>query len=204
MKPDVFLSGFFGALLGAASLVIVTIYEANQRIELERRQFESQLILNSIVSNSTDETKQNIRFLLETGFISKKNEKILALLDDTTFIYSLPKFDTVTIRPQSNIVLNQDGIVMGLQIFSSRVLDKNGNPIKGAVVYTNPVVQNNFQNIQSYFSSDTTDEHGIFSVALPFGKHFTFLLLFNGKRIDFVRYPLGKRIRYPEKFIIND
>lgn len=203
MKSEVFLSGFAGAVIGAASLVIVTLYQVNQQAKLEKKQFESELILESIVKNSPDETRRNIRFLLESGFVSEENEKILPLLDDTTFVYNLPKSETVAIHHQSGNSLNKEAIFINLKLFSSRVLDEDGNPIKGAIVYTNPLVQKSFENIDSYFSSDTTDSQGIFSVALPFEDDFTFLLMNNGSKIIHRIYPNSEWIKYPEEFIID-
>ncbi len=68
----------------------------------ERLKFESNLILKAIETGNREESKNNLLFLIETGFIEDKNGKIAASATDPETVpvlpASSPKIDVETMK----------------------------------------------------------------------------------------------------------
>jgi hypothetical protein len=202
---DSLLSGLLGAIVGGGVLFGVTVYQENKKLEFEKLQFESQLILNSIEKSDIEASKKNIKFLIESGFISPKNEKVIGILTDTTFAIQLPKKDTVLITPKNGTVLGP--INMLARCWSGKIINSKEKKIEDVNIYINPEIENSPTGVRSYQYSTKTDSNGLFKIILPSeGKNFRILFSKEGFRSQHIIYSNSKYLSYPEKItlIAND
>ncbi len=72
------------AIVATASAVVVALYNAKEQRELEREQFQSSLIKESIDFKDYKQSRENLKFLIDVGLISEGNLKINAFIKDTS------------------------------------------------------------------------------------------------------------------------
>jgi len=159
MKDFKLLPLWVGIIAGCVAL-FGNYFNSRQMLKLEKKQFESNLILKSLVPNDSAQSIKNIRFLIKAGFISPDNDKLISLIKDTVYHIEFPKADTVNISPQSTVYLGEQNL------FSAQIVDQNNTGIKGVKVN----VFDNYPFISpngKAFSSAESDENGLFKVAIP-------------------------------------
>lgn len=163
-----------GSLLSGTIGFIVTFYQENKKIELERKQFESTLILGAIEKNNPEQSKKNIKFLIESKLISPKNEKIISLLTDSVYEIVLPKIDTIELKPQNPKILNFSKLVTELR--AAQLVDENELPVVNAEVFVNPCYDKNLKKFRNCFSYTLTDSNGLFEITLPIEERYHFVI----------------------------
>lgn len=154
---------------------LISYYQEHKKIKLERIQFESTLIINAIDKSDIESSKKNIKFLIESGLISSKNEKILLILTDTTFLIKLPTTDTITIEPTIPIFMGSSNLK---SIYSGQVVDRQGNPLEGVEIISNTIPGCE----DSFFSKTISDKNGLFKVIIPVNNPYTILIRKEGYR----------------------
>jgi len=150
----------YAALLAGCVALFVNNQTNKNSLELEKRQFESNLILKALVPNDTAQSVRNIKFLIEAGFIDKSNTKLYNIIRDTHLQVKLPKHDTVEITPANGYAMKLDDV----DLFSAQLVDNNKKPIEGAQI----TIYKNSRSRQVY-ASTRSDIHGLFKIALPDG-----------------------------------
>lgn len=61
------------AILTGAIAIWNSNYNSRKALELEKNQFESNLVLKLITPDDTTQSIRNIKFFIEAGFLSKDN-----------------------------------------------------------------------------------------------------------------------------------
>lgn len=156
-----------GALLALAGNIINSCYQGYQNRRLEKIQFESTLILNSIDKNDIESSKKNIKFLLESKLISLKNEKILSMLTDSTFVIKLPEIDTITLKPLNKFKVGSTFIK---SVYSGQVLDRSDKPIENVEITTKRYPPYKFQ--KEFYAKTYSDKNGLFEIPIPDGMRY--------------------------------
>jgi hypothetical protein len=146
------------AIIAGFFTVINNIYSSFKTLELERKQYESNLILKLIVPNDTVQSINNIKFFVESGFLSDKNEKIYSLFSKYK-IDLTSNFNNSTIEPNNPPFVNENEIYLG------QVLDFKDSPIENVNVkiFKNRKIKNDTTS----FSNTKTDKNGLFKLYLP-------------------------------------
>jgi hypothetical protein len=151
------------ALFAGCIALFGNFYNGRQMLKLERKQFESNLILKSLVPDDSAQSIKNVRFLIKAGFISADNDKLISLIRDTVYHIAFPKADTISISPLSKAFLGDQ------ELFSARIVDQNKRGIQGVKIhvfktsaYTRPE--------EKPYATTGTDANGLFKVAVPDGK----------------------------------
>lgn len=188
-----FLSGIVGAFIAALALILVTYIQNNKELKLERNQFESKLILESIVSNDANLSKENIRFLIESGLISHENEKVIGMLNDTTFKYEIPEKAIVTIEPSNSVELNSKQV----KHWSGMILADENGPIESVELVINPEFQSD--TLYSFYSRTKTDENGLFNLTLPEDRMIKVMITKDGYESIRKVYLLSRYVNLPEQ-----
>jgi hypothetical protein len=166
---------------------------------MERVQFESSLILNSIDKSDIEASKQNIKFLIESGLISSKNEKIINLLTDTTFSIKLPPVDTVTIEPMNSYEVEEGFLIKKiLKLRTGQIIDKEGKPIQDVEIFVNPCYNEQAEKFFNCYAKTLTDKNGLFKIPLPDDKEYTFLIQKEGYKRLYSRYLNNKYIKFAQ------
>lgn len=136
-------------------------WKANEnRIKLEKEQFESTLITNSIDYRNLTSSRENVKFLIESELISRENEKLLSFFTDTTFLYSLELKDTIIYYPKHGFELGQQFLDW---MCSGRIVDENGNSIQNVTIEIAIEPRRN-----EVYSRAFSDKNGMFSLPVPF------------------------------------
>ena len=154
----------WGGLITLIVNLVVSYFQDQKKIEMERIQFESTLIINAIDKGNIESSKKNIKFLIESGLISNKNQKILSLLTDSTFLVKLPQKDTIFIEPQNSAELGSSFLK---SIYSAQLLDENDKPICGAEIITKAIRPDNKVERGRYFAKTISDKYGLFKIPIP-------------------------------------
>jgi hypothetical protein len=122
------------ALISVSGVIFNSCYNARAQRELEREQFESNLILKAIGSGDKKLSYDNLRFLVEGGLIRGESDKVSRLLQDTTFHFHLPSDKPVakSSEPSSSLFSHP----YPTPAFSGIVLDEaTAQPLKDAIVF---------------------------------------------------------------------
>lgn len=160
----------WGGIITLVINLFVSFYQDYKKVEMEEIQFESSLIINAIDKTNIELSKKNIKFLIESGLISKKNTKILPLLTDSTFSIKLPEKDTIFIKPQNS---SEIGSSFLKSIYSAQILDENDNPLEKVEVITNKYTQDNKRIKESYYAKTISDKNGLFKIPIPEGGRYS-------------------------------
>jgi len=157
-------------LWGGIITLIINLFlsycQDKNKIEMEKIQFESTLIINAIDKGDIESSKKNIKFLIESGLISKTNQKIIPLLTDSTFSIVFPVKDTIKLEPQNKFEI---GNTFLKSIYSAQVVDENNNPLKDV-----EIISNTYPNVKgSYYAKTLTDANGLFKIPLPESEKYT-------------------------------
>lgn len=152
-------TGIIAAIIAGTIAISNTVYTSRKTLELEKRQFESNLVLKLIVPNDTTQSIKNIKFFIEAGFLSKENEKLFYLFPK--YDIKFPTSDTIKISPQNGYSLQVS------DLFSAQITNDKGDGIKNARI---KVFKNNLLKDTTCFSTTQTDENGLFKLALPKGE----------------------------------
>ncbi|MCZ2247169.1 MAG: carboxypeptidase-like regulatory domain-containing protein [Bacteroidia bacterium] len=195
------LGAFIGAFITGSISFIVTFYQENSKIELERKQYESTLIIEAIVKNNPVQSRKNIQFLIESRLISPDNEKIISLLTDTAFKIILVPIDTIEIKPHNPQVLNFSTLIADLR--SAQIVDENDKPIKNAEVLVNPCYNEFRKEFTNCFSSTFTDSNGLFEIILPNKNEYRFVIQKKGFEMINMTCIKNKRWHYQNKIKIK-
>lgn len=78
------------AVIGVAGTYIGTLVEGYNTENIERLKFESDIILKVISEDDVAQSKENLKFLLDAGFIKSHEEELRKILKDTTFNVRIP------------------------------------------------------------------------------------------------------------------
>lgn len=188
-----------GLLIGGLFTLGVAVYQEYRKTEMERVQFESSLILNSIDKGDIEASKRNIKFLIESGLISNKNEKIIPLLTDTTFSIKLPQVDTVTIEPLNSYETGESYLLeKTVNLRTGQVLDKEGKPVQGVKIFIDPCYDNKSDKFLNCNAMTLTDKNGLFKVPLPDDKQYTLLIQKEGFKEILSKHLNSKHIKYAQ------
>ncbi len=202
-----FRDGFYGAIVGSILTglftLLITIYQENKKLEFERVQYESSLILTSIDKEDIEKSKKNIRFLIESKLISAKNEKIIQLLNDTTFIINLPKQDTITISPNNNYKLLQQNITLSKKVRSGQIVDEYNTPISNVVIMINPCYDSKNKKFYNCYSETTSDKNGLFKIPIPEEKTYRILITKDKYKDIYIYQRNSKHYIYQRKIILK-
>lgn len=79
MNKSVFIpliSAIIGGVITASANIYINFRQEDQKITLQKQQFESELILRAIIPDNIEQSKKNIDLLVKASFISKENEVI--------------------------------------------------------------------------------------------------------------------------------
>ena len=77
-------------------------------IKLEKEQFESNLIVKAVENDDIEVSKRNLRFLIESGIVSRENKKIKKLLsNDTILEIVLPNTVKIKSGPLNDFSINE-------------------------------------------------------------------------------------------------
>lgn len=132
ITPAIWVS-IFAAILSVIGVLRVASTNATAQRELEREQFESNLILKAISTGDKKQSYENIRFLVEAHLIRRESDKVSQLLQDTSFHFHLSVERPVSApAPTPQILsLREDSALA----FSGVVVDEDtGRPLKGVTV----------------------------------------------------------------------
>jgi hypothetical protein len=128
-------------------------------IKLEKEQFESNLIVKAVENDDIEVSKRNLRFLIESGIVSRENKKIKKLLsNDTILEIVLPNTVKIKSGPLNDFSINE------YALFSSRIIDNKNNSLKDVEVV---VYKKNSNSDTTLFSSTLSDSNGLFSLPVP-------------------------------------
>ena len=165
----------------------------------DTKQFDSNLILQSIDRNDIESSRKNILFLIESGLISKENERIIGILSDTTFVLQPRKLDTVYSTPKNKYQLGEKAYI----IRSQQVVDQFGIPVSGAEIYVDARFDESLQQWTNWFSKAITDDHGFYEIALPESSPYKFLITKQGYEIYHVITPNMRSLIFPKTLKLN-
>ncbi len=150
-------TAIIAAIIAGVFAIGNNVYTSAKNFDLEKQQFESNLVLKLIVPEDTVQTIQNIKFFIDAGFLSKDNEKLFSLIKK--YNIKLPKKEAVQISP-----INRYETQL-FNLFSAQITDEKGNPLEN--VYIKVFKNRKFQNDTTAFSYTTTDKNGLFKISLP-------------------------------------
>ena len=149
-KDNILRVGIITAIVTGILALINSAYISHKSLELEKKQFESNLVLKLIEPNDTAKSVKNIKFFIEAGFLSKDNEKLIFLIPK--YIIKTPKNDTISITPKNNIIIKNGIYYLG------RVIDEHRQPMENVKIQIIGS-SNNYETI--------TDNNGSFKILLP-------------------------------------
>jgi hypothetical protein len=101
---------------------------SNQK--LERLKFESEIILKVVTSDSIEQNKRNLKFLLDAGFIKDEQGKIDRLVNDSSFDFRIESLNVGRLE-FSNVPLSQ-------------ILDEIGSRYGKNIVYNDNIPSYHF------------------------------------------------------------
>ncbi len=162
MKDIKLLPLWVGLIAGCIAL-FGNYYNGRQILKLERKQFESNLILKSLVPNDSAQSIKNVRFLIKAGFISPDNDKLISLIQDTIYHIEFPKADTISISPQNTVYLGEQNL------FSARIVDQDNKAIEGVSISVSKGSSITKPGANPYAVAES-DANGLFKIAIPDGK----------------------------------
>lgn len=99
------------AVIGIVGTLVGYLIQGTSDQRLEKLKFESDLIAKVVSSNDLAQNKKNLKFLLDAGFITDKENKIKLLVDDTSFDLKIQQNNSPS-QPYSfvsGIVQTEDG-----------------------------------------------------------------------------------------------
>lgn len=171
-------------IIGAAISIGVQYYNGVQNRELERTQFESTLIINAIEKDDLNSTKENLIFLLESGIVSKENEKIQKILNDTILQIVFPTQPIKIIQPSNNSILHSSE-----DLFNGLIQDRKGNPVDSVLIET--YYSSGMKRTKPY-AHTYSDKNGLFSLPFPKdSKSITYYVKKDGYQSQKKIIPLG-------------
>lgn len=129
------LATLFAALLSVGGTLVVASRNATAQRDLEREQFESNLILKAISTGDKKQSFENIRFLVEAHLIRKESDKVSPLLQDTSFHFHLAEDKPVV----QSVAPTQSAFTAPIAnyepAFSGIIVDEaTGKPLKGVTI----------------------------------------------------------------------
>lgn len=153
---DIKLLPLWVCIIAGCIALFGNFYNGNQSLKIEKKQFESNLILKSMVPGDSAQSIKNIRFLIKAGFISADNDKIIKLIKDTVYHIEFPKSDTLTIRPENGYQVNSGAL------FSAQVVDDGNKPLKDALISIFK-----YKTAGKAYAITKSDANGLFKVPYP-------------------------------------
>ena len=187
----------WGGIITLLINLLVSYFQDQKKVEMEKIQFESTLIINAIDKGDIESSKKNIKFLIESGLISKTNQKILPLLTDSTFSIVFPKIDTVKIEPLNEFEI---GNAFLKSIYSAQIVDENDNPLEGVEIISKAYPKS---TKGSFYAKTMSDKNGLFKIPIPESEQYTLSVQKEGYRgsntIHDGRKVLGKKIKMKTK-----
>lgn len=184
----------WGGLITLIINLFVSYYQNIQKIKMEQNQFESTLIINAIDKWDIESSKKNIEFLINSGLISKNNQKIIPLLTDTTFRIVFPKIDTIAIEPTNNFELSNSILN---SICSSQIVDEEKKPLKDVEI----IIKKYPRDKSDYYAKTLTDINGLFKIPLPDSKKYIMSIQKEG--YIGIQKILYKRMNPPKEIILK-
>ncbi|HEY4149974.1 MAG TPA: hypothetical protein VGM41_13640 [Chitinophagaceae bacterium] len=94
----------FTAIIGIIGTLIVAMIQGNSNQKLEKLKFESELILKAATSDSIEQNKKNLKFLLSAGFLTDEQGKIKKLVEDSGFNLKIDNPNVASIMPEQQSV----------------------------------------------------------------------------------------------------
>ena len=108
-------------------------YNAMEQRELEREQFQSNLIQQSIDFKDYEQSRANLKFLVSVGLISERNEKINSFIRDTSVHLQRP-IDRLPIEAPSPSKKYKVGLFSEEYLTGTVVDEATKRPLIGASV----------------------------------------------------------------------
>ncbi|OUJ68980.1 carboxypeptidase-like regulatory domain-containing protein [Hymenobacter crusticola] len=121
------------AVFATAGGIWVSYYNAKEQRELEREQFQSNLIQQSIDFKDYKQSRANLQFLIDVGLIAEENSKINAFIRDTSVHLQRP-IDRLPIAPPSHSKPYKIGLFSEAYLTGTIVDALTKRPVVGAVV----------------------------------------------------------------------
>lgn len=146
------------AIITAGVAIFISWYSGFQNRELEKSQFESNLILKAVETGDIDSSKRNLKFLVESGFISRDNKKLKKVLSDSILEIKFPEQILNLAEPENGNIVNEGEFLYG------QILNADQNPVDS--VFVRIYKRRNLSDTTSY-SFTYSDRNGLFKVALP-------------------------------------
>lgn len=201
-----------GGLIVLITHLTVNFFQGRQRLTLEKEQFESTLIVNAIEKGDIEASRQNIEFLINSGLISQSNNKIVALLGDTTFKAKFPEKVLIELTPTNTLELavglnkidySYASRLNYISKIRGRVVDDAGAPIFNAAIYINPCKSRPNNSIENCFAKTHADENGLFWIITP--NKGTYELLITAPRYSVIskRYSSNQILPNDLEFILS-
>jgi hypothetical protein len=95
------------ASLSVLGSLIAHFIQRNNQIELERKKFESELIVTAVKTNDAKACRDNLKFLIQLGLIQQTSVKLNELLADSTMpIFQLKSYTNI------NPIYSLEGIII--------------------------------------------------------------------------------------------
>lgn len=185
-------TAIIAAIIAGIVTISNTIYTSQKTLELEKHQFESNLVLKLIVPYDTTQSIQNIKFFIEAGFLSKENEKLFYLFPK--YEIKFPTIDTIKISPQNDYSMRISNL------FSSQIINEQGNAINHVRI---KVFKNHLARDTTYFSVTQTDENGLFKLALPKGESLVKINISKEKYKPINKIYIVRQLKHLNKIILE-
>jgi hypothetical protein len=156
------------ALFSVGGTLVVASQNATAQRELEREQFESNLILKAISTGDKKQSYENIRFLVEAHLIRKESDKVSPLLQDTSFHFHLSEDKPVIQSTSPTQAAFTTPIADYEPTFSGVIVDEaTGKPLKGVRIAVN-TRRSRMRDIETQI----TGEDGKFKLHYPLRSYY--------------------------------
>lgn len=182
MIKDIKLLPLWVCIIAGCVALCGNYYNGTQLLKIEKKQFESNLILKSLVPGDSAQSIKNIRFLIQAGFVSADNDKLISLIKDTVYNIEFPKNDTLSIRPENGYQVNAG------TLFSAQIVDQQNKPLRDAKVS----IFKHRTDDKAYAVS-TSDVNGLFKVPCPDEKWIKVIITREGYR-SFAKLYMGRTL----------
>lgn len=181
------ISTLIAAIIATAGGVWVAYYNAKEQRELEREQFQSSLIQQSIDYKDYKQSRLNLKFLIDVGLLPEANTKINKFIKDTSVHFQRP-IDKLPVPISSPVKPYKMGEFSD-ELITGIILDEiTKRPIDNAsvIIKTYHPRYINRPEPPSEAERMVTGRDGRFQVHKPWGDYFLYVNRtgYEGKKFD--------------------
>jgi hypothetical protein len=159
ITPTVWVSLLAAVLALVGTLRVASNNAAAQR-ELEREQFESNLILKAISTGDKKQSFDNLRFLVESHLIRQESDKVSQLLQDSSFHFHIARDSS---EKSSHLAGLYSSVVYPDPTISGVVVDDSTSQLIQGVTVSTKTRRSRMRNIKSQLTSSD----GRFNIPYP-------------------------------------